>query len=289
MSFLHGIEKLGIALLKERRPLAWWLYPKPSSPFQLGWIVMLSTAMYCSLPSLSNRLYSPTTTRYELGWLTRENKRQNKIKEAARLSLVKMEQRRLRRRDVSQSENCWIMSEPEDAVSCSHDMEPTNDGASTDVIVVTVVVWVLLKRHLEEDKNPPFKMKSGFSAWRAKFRYRCLSTKNIKKKVTQDSAFIYNRSLSNWNHNSVSSHLFVPATSRCWVEHCGHRWPFRSSRKVPRHKSALKADTQTRAENVVMKQNCNHHLSKHTYQCRTTEWQTRSCWSRQEHWHLLYL
>lgn len=42
-----------------------------------------------------------------------------------------------------------IMSEPEDAVSCSHDVESTNDGASTDVVVVTVIVCVPLKRHLQ--------------------------------------------------------------------------------------------------------------------------------------------
>lgn len=83
------------------------------------------------------------------------------------------------------------MSKPEDAVSCSHDMESTNDGASTDVVVVTFIVCILLKRHLEEDKDPPFKMNSDSSAWRAKFRYRCLSqmsTKNIE--IPQD-AFIY--------------------------------------------------------------------------------------------------
>lgn len=97
MSFLHGIEKLSTALLKERQGSARWLYPKPSSPFHLGWTVMCSTAMYCSLPSRSNRLYSPTTTRNELGWLTREDKTHKKvIKQTARSSLLKMEQRRLR-------------------------------------------------------------------------------------------------------------------------------------------------------------------------------------------------
>lgn len=62
-------------IAERRRTRARWPYPKPSSPFQLGWTVMRSTGMYCSLPSFSKRLYSPTTTRYVLAWLTRENER----------------------------------------------------------------------------------------------------------------------------------------------------------------------------------------------------------------------
>lgn len=44
------------------------------------------------------------------------------------------------------------MSQPEDAVSCSHDVEAANDGASTDVAVVALVVRVLLQRHLTKTK-----------------------------------------------------------------------------------------------------------------------------------------
>lgn len=41
-----------------------------------------------------------------------------------------------------------MLSKPEDAVSRSHDVEPTDDGASTDVVVVSFIVCVPLKRHL---------------------------------------------------------------------------------------------------------------------------------------------
>lgn len=44
------------------------------------------------------------------------------------------------------------MSKPEDAVSCSHDMEAADDGASTDVAVVALIVRVPLERHLTKTK-----------------------------------------------------------------------------------------------------------------------------------------
>lgn len=53
---------------------------------------------------------------------------------------------------MSESENSGIKSEPEDAVSCSHDMEPADDGASADVVVVALIVCVLLKRHLKKTR-----------------------------------------------------------------------------------------------------------------------------------------
>ncbi len=50
------------------------------------------------------------------------------------------------------SKDQWV-TQPEDTVSCSHNVESVNDSAPTDVVEIAVIVWIILERSLRENRD----------------------------------------------------------------------------------------------------------------------------------------
>ncbi len=53
---------------------------------------------------------------------------------------------------VTEQEDQWE-NQPEDTVSGSHNVESINESASTDVVVITIIVQILLERNLKESRD----------------------------------------------------------------------------------------------------------------------------------------
>lgn len=79
-------------------------------------------------------LYSPATTWYSLGFELRGTEETNRSGSGQLQAGGLKEQRE---------------DQPDDAVSCSHDVEGIDDGSSTDVGEITLLIRAQLKRNLK--------------------------------------------------------------------------------------------------------------------------------------------
>lgn len=83
-------------------------------------------------------LYSPATTRYSLGFELGDRRDQLKASNPSGSGRLQTGGLKEQRED-----------QPDDAVSCSHDVEGIDDGSSTDVGEITLLIRAQLKRNLK--------------------------------------------------------------------------------------------------------------------------------------------
>lgn len=95
--------------------------------------MILSTGRNCSLPSISSMLYSPATTLYSRGFGLMEAEETDLNHHSQQIRYL-------------YPDHC--KDQPDDAVGCSHYVGAIDDGSSTDVREITLLIRAQLKRNL---------------------------------------------------------------------------------------------------------------------------------------------
>lgn len=143
--------------------------------------------------------------------------------------------------------------QPDDAVSCSHDVEAIDDSSSTDVGEITLLIRAQLKRNL-----------MGEMTQQMPIRLDVIS--NVLEMFSAEH----------------ENHSYLPAISICWVQHFGlqppshcphyrwglvyHQWALREYINV---QTAFKTDTTALEQRRIW--------SRWAYRCRTGKPQAKSC------------